>query len=168
MWLFEDCEFYTRADCGSGWESWLVILHVVANLLVFSAYIVIPIALLRMRAWMRDKREAVGIIPPWIFVAFAAFIISCGIGHLFEVFVFWWAPYRLIGFWNLITGVTSWLTVIGLIIVAPKIIQHWSRIERDREALRLKCDELIENYDELLNDIQKITSKEDDGDSSSK
>lgn len=76
LWLFDTSDFATRDTCGAGWTHWLVALHVAGNLAIFAAYLMIPLALLRCRRWVAGKPEAVGVIPVWIFGAFAAFIVA--------------------------------------------------------------------------------------------
>ena len=55
----------------------------------------------------------------YLFVAlFGAFVIACGLGHLIEVFAFKGMPYRLAGFWKVVTASVSLATAL----VLPKLV----------------------------------------------
>lgn len=109
MWeIFDASLFMPRGQCGAWSPIWRNV-YMLANVLIFAAYMIIPMALVRFRfvrilGRMRKIRVLV-----------AAFILTCGIGHLEGVVSFWWPAYHVFALWNLITAGVSWATVITLL-----------------------------------------------------
>ena len=124
--LFDTSDFPRRWDCGNwtpehGW------LHVLSDVGVWSAYVAIPLVLGYFVLRRRD-------IPfRGIFWLFAAFILACGTTHLMEAIIFWWPAYRLAGVIKLFTAIISWVTVIALVPVTPKVLAMRSPDELERE-----------------------------------
>lgn len=133
-WLLETAGFRPRSSCGTGWTTATITLSVAADLLVFLAYVAIPLVLLRAYRWMRreipapdlagkDAGEAKALaaahpltgFPRWVVAGFALFILSCGVGHLWEAVVFAWPAYRLFTVWDILTAVSSWATLVGAV-----------------------------------------------------
>jgi len=56
------------------------------------------------------------------YLLFAAFILSCGTGHLIEAGIFWWPAYRVSGVSKAVTAVFSWATVFALVPIIPKAL----------------------------------------------
>jgi hypothetical protein len=79
------------------------------DLLIFGAYMVIPVLLPRLFRMPRAYR------PRLAMPLFAAFIISCGISHLIHTLALWWPIYRLLAVWTLWTGLVSTATVVVLL-----------------------------------------------------
>lgn len=69
----------------------------------------------------------------WLFVAF---ILSCGITHLIDAFMFYYPMYRLLGLMKFITAVVSLVTVIALVRIMPAALglPDILRAHRDAEA----------------------------------
>ncbi len=59
---------------------------------------------------------------PANFFLFAMFILACGTTHLIEAIIFNYPVYRLAGVVKFITAVVSWITVIALIPVIPRVM----------------------------------------------
>jgi two-component system cell cycle sensor histidine kinase/response regulator CckA len=113
--IFDTRGFTARWRCGNfsdllGWT------HIVADLLIFAAYAAIPLAI----AVFVFRRKDVAF--PKLSWLFAAFILSCGIVHLVEASLFYWPWYRFSGVLKLLTAVTSWATVIGLVRQLPRAV----------------------------------------------
>jgi PAS domain S-box-containing protein len=133
--IFDTSDFTPRRQCGN-WSAELVRLHNVSDALIWLAYLAIPIVLLYMTRRRRD-------LPfPAIFVLFAAFIVFCGSTHFFEVVVFYWPAYRLIGLVKLATAVVSWATVIALIPIVPRALALQSPERLEREIVERKRAEM--------------------------
>ena len=124
--LFDTSDFPRRWDCGN-WSPEHGWLHVLSDLGVWSAYMAIPVVLGYFVLRRRD-------IPfRGIFWLFAAFILACGTTHLMEALIFWWPAYRLAGVIKLFTAIISWVTVIALVPVTPKVLAMRSPDELERE-----------------------------------
>src|ERR1700721_1032299 len=73
------------------WQSDVIWLHVVSDGLIVLAYVSIPLLLLNFARRRRD-------IPyTWVFLAFAAFILSCGATHAMGIVTLWKPLYRIEG-----------------------------------------------------------------------
>jgi len=130
--LFDTTGFMPRAFCGAGWTPEKIWWDNFANLLIFWAYVAIPVVLFVMFARVRKvlpepEKGSHGTdewgrlveihplrgFPSWVLVAFGVFILSCGIGHYWEVLVFRKPMYNLYIAWSVLTGVASWIALAG-------------------------------------------------------
>ncbi len=59
---------------------------------------------------------------PRLFVLFALFILACGTTHLIDALVFRYPVYRLAAAMKAVTAIISWLTVVSLIQVIPRVV----------------------------------------------
>lgn len=159
MWFFKTDVFTGRAECGVGWESWLIFCAVFTQFLIFSAYMSIPLILVHFQHKYGNYIEVTGIIPKWTFKAFALFIVLCGIGHFWGILVFRWPMYYFYIFWDLLTGVASWVTVIGLLLIGPKLLTNWKRVQIEKEELIELCHELLKNQEDLKQQFSDQTIK---------
>lgn len=113
--LFETEGFSPRWGCGT-WSREHGWVHIIADSSIFAAYFAIPVLLTYFILRRRD-------IPfPPVFWLFAAFILSCGIGHAIEASIFWHPWYRFSGLVKVITAIVSWATVLSLIPLVPKAL----------------------------------------------
>jgi signal transduction histidine kinase/CheY-like chemotaxis protein len=131
--LFNTEGFPPRWHCGiwSDGEGWL---HILSDIAVFGAYTAIPVVLAYFVLRKRD-------VPfPRIFWLFAAFIFSCGFGHLLEAIIFWHPIYRFAGLIKLMTATVSWATVIALVPIIPKAL-HLPGLAKLNADLRSEVDE---------------------------
>jgi PAS domain S-box-containing protein len=113
--LFDSTSFMPRRYCGD-WSMELIWLHIGSDVLIWLAYLTIPIVLLYFAHRRRD-------LPfPWMFWMFAAFIISCGFTHFLEAAAFYWPAYRLMGVLKFFTAAVSWATVVGLVPLVPRAL----------------------------------------------
>jgi signal transduction histidine kinase/CheY-like chemotaxis protein len=114
--LFDTSSYPARWNCGS-WtpvEGWL---HIGSDIAIFLAYFAIPVTLVYF-VWKRKDVPFYG-----IFFLFAAFILSCGTGHLLEAVIFYYPIYRIAGLLKLFTAVISWFTIIALCRIIPKLLE---------------------------------------------
>ena len=98
------------------WDSRMVWLHVLSDGLTALAYFSIPVVLL---IFVRKRKD---LDFSWIFVWFAAFIVSCGLSHVAEIFTIWVPVYWLQGTIKAITAISSAMTAILLIKMLPAIL----------------------------------------------
>jgi PAS domain S-box-containing protein len=146
--------FPARWNCGdwTPFHGWFFIL---SDLGVWSAYTAIPAVLLYF-AWR--KRTV-----PFraIFVLFGAFILACGLTHLFDAIMFWWPAYRLLGLVECLTAVVSWATVLALVPIVPKALALRSPADLEREvaARRSAEAELQKANQELERRVEHRTAE---------
>src|SRR4028119_589392 len=127
--LFDPSGFVPRAMCGQ-WTPALIRLHNISDFLIWTAYLAIPIVLLRF-AYKR-RREL-----PFrqVFWLFGLFIVACGTTHLMDIVLFYNPLYRLAGAVKLVTAAASWGTVIALVPIVPRALAM-----RTPEALQREVD----------------------------
>ncbi len=138
------------------WQTNLVRLHVFSNSLIAISYFSIPILLF---IFVRKRKD----LPfNWIFLLFAAFIISCGINHALEIWTLWHPDYWFSGFAKLITALVSAYTAFQLIYLLPqalalpspeelKIANQALEIEvKEREIAQKELQEYKENLEKIV------------------
>ena len=107
-WLFSTEGFLPRRSCGA-WSPELIWLHSGSDIMIWLAYLSIPMALIYF-ARHQPKR-----IVNRLVILFAAFILCCGFTHFIDAFMFDYPRYHLAGVMKLVTAVVSWVTVLALI-----------------------------------------------------
>ena len=113
--FFSSGSFIPHGHCYL-WQTKLVWLHVASDSLIAIAYFSIPITLL----YFISKREDLPF--DWIFAMFGAFIVACGITHLFEIWTLWHPTYWLSGTMKAITAIISFATAILLVNLIPQAL----------------------------------------------
>ena len=98
------------------WNTKLMALHVVSDLLIAVAYFTIPVTLMLLARKRRDMPFG------WILGLFSTFIIACGVSHLLEVWNLWHTDYWLEGGVKAITAAASVTTAVLIARIAPKWI----------------------------------------------
>src|ERR1700742_2170903 len=98
------------------WEPELIWLHVVSDAVIAAAYFSIPFALAIIVSKRRDFQFG------WIGWSFAAFIMACGLTHVFSIYTLWVPVYGLEGIVKAITALASVITAAVLWPLIPKII----------------------------------------------
>ncbi len=99
--------FTPRAVC-MNLEQDVIWLHIVSDALIAGAYFSIPLALLY---FVRRRKD---LAFNWMFLLFAAFIIACGMTHVFGLISIWRPYYRIDGMVKLFTGLVSVATAVLL------------------------------------------------------
>ena len=98
------------------WEPSLVWLHACSDFLIGVAYVAITVTLIYLVRSIRD-------LPfQWMYLAFALFIVSCGLTHLMEVWNVWRSHYWLAGVIKALTAVASMGTALLLPPLVPKAL----------------------------------------------
>ena len=98
------------------WQTPLVGLHVVSDLLIALAYFSIPGILV----YFVFKRPDVPFTN--FFVLFGAFIILCGVGHLLEIWTLWHPAYWLSGVEQGATALVSCYTAASMVTLLPQFL----------------------------------------------
>ncbi|MFO0983712.1 MAG: ATP-binding protein [Planctomycetota bacterium] len=144
--LFDAADFLPRRLWGR-WSTELVWLHIVADALIWLAYVAIPVVLVyfaRRRPDIPFRRML------WLF---GAFIVLCGATHLMEVAAFYWPAYRFLGVVKSATAVVSWVTVVAMVPVVPRALAMRSPDDLEREiAERTRAERELELKARQLDD----------------
>ena len=98
------------------WQPWLVVLWAGSDLLIFTAYMAIPLALLTVLKKRKEVPHA------GLLALFAGFILLCGLTHLLSIVTLWYPIYPYVGMVKLATGLVSALTAIVLFRLVPTLI----------------------------------------------
>jgi two-component sensor histidine kinase len=143
------------------WQPDLIWLHVISDSLISLAYLCIPLALLY---FVRRRRD----MPfHWMFVAFAAFILSCGATHIMGVVTLWRPYYWVDGSIKLMTAVASIVTAVCLYRLIPTLLQIPSRqdlsLAQQREAESTRLNLRLEDQLARERDLAERLRKADDG-----
>jgi PAS domain S-box-containing protein len=116
------------------WQPGILWTNVIADLLIAASYFSIPIALV-MIVKKRNDVKFVG-----IFYLFSAFILLCGITHIFSIITIWNGFYGTHGILKAVTALVSLATAIGLFMSLEQIIS----IPSKNEVVRLEKEALNE------------------------
>ncbi len=129
------------------WDSKLLIVFIVGNLGIALAYFLIPLAL---RYFIGKRRD----LPyPYIFLLFAAFILSCGITHVIKVWTLYQPVYWIEACVDLWTAGISLLTAALLIPLIPKALQL--RSPKTLEEANQKLQSMAEELETAKNSLEK-------------
>lgn len=110
-WGSED--FVPRGHCGD-WGWWEEI-SICANSVTFLAYMLISWECYR---FAKAKWKEMDLGTQTAFIGFAVFVWSCGVGHAWDVFAFWHAPYRTITLWQcVVAGVSAPVAMLSPYLV---------------------------------------------------
>jgi PAS domain S-box-containing protein len=113
--LFSSGDFRPHGYCYL-WNSGLVWLHLISDLLISLAYFTIPVTLL----WFVRKRRDLPF--SWMFVMFGVFIVACGATHVMEIWNLWHANYWLAGAIKAVTAAASVGTALLLVALVPRAL----------------------------------------------
>jgi len=138
MWktFFSSGSFIPHGHCYL-WQTQLVWLHVASDSIIALAYFSIPITLV----YFISKRQDLPF--DWIFAMFGAFIVACGITHIFELWTLWHPTYWLSGTMKAITALISFATAILLVDLMPQALALPSPAQLE-SANRLLEAEIVE------------------------
>lgn len=130
------------------WRTDLLLLHVGGDTLTFIAYMLIPIALVRLVRARDDLRF------DWIFLLFAGFIFFCGATHILGIINVWHGYYYIHGIIKSMTGIISILTAILLWYLLPQAISL-----PGKRAMEAKIVELMRAEHELAASNQRLEAE---------
>lgn len=129
------------------WQTPLVLLHLVSDLLTAIAYFSIPAMLI----YFIHKRRDLPFLN--VFGLFGAFIILCGLGHLLEIWTLWYPAYWLTGVEQALTALVSCYTAYQLVDLLPQFLalrtpEQLEAVNHQLEqqiAERLRAEETLHN-----------------------
>lgn len=148
--LFHTADWPPRWHSGN-WTQFHGWLYITSDLLIWSAYFAIPLAILKYVTRRADARFI------RTYFLFAAFILACGSTHLLDAITFWFPAYRLNALVRFVTGVISWITVFQIIKILPVATSLRSHAELEKEiAVRRNAEENLQIAIQQLNMAQEI------------
>jgi two-component system sensor histidine kinase/response regulator len=121
--LFETQGFHEPWDAGSSWTQGLGVTLAVANLATALAYFAIPLLIL----YFLIRRDHVRWSRLW-FLFFIALVVG-GLVHLLSATSFWWPAYRFHVVVNVTMAVVSWITLVVLVPLVPRLLESKSSEE---------------------------------------
>ncbi|QFT77375.1 HWE histidine kinase domain-containing protein [Erythrobacter sp. THAF29] len=135
------------------WEPWLVVLWAGSDLLIFLAYMLIPLALIMVLRKRPDIRHR-GLV-----TLAASFVLLCGVTHAMSIVTLWTAIYPLMGAVKLATGIVSIITAAVLFRLIPTLVRIPSPDKHEEVIahLRTTLGELTDARDQLEERVQHRT-----------
>lgn len=155
--LLDTSDFPARWHCGE-WSDFHGWLYIIANLLIWSAYFMIPLFIIKYVFKQKEKARF-----NKIYILFASFIVACGSAHFIDAYIFWVPVYRLNALLLLVTGIISWITVFQIIKILPQVFSLKSPEALEKEITLRKEKEV-----ELLNEIKEKQKREHELEESNK
>nr|WP_058995966.1 ATP-binding protein [Leptolyngbya sp. NIES-2104] len=134
--FFDSSSYMPHGHCYL-WQTGLVWLHITGDALIALSYYSIPLAIV----FFVRKREDLPF--NWIFLLFGAFIVSCGTGHILDIWTLWNPDYWLSGAVKAFTALISVLTAVELFPLIPKALALPSptQLTLTNQALQLQIGE---------------------------
>jgi hypothetical protein len=80
----------------------------------------------------------------WIFLLFSTFIISCGTGHIMDIWTLWHPNYWLSGFVKAFTAVVSLYTAYELVWLLPQALAMPSAAQFEAVKTEIKERQRVE------------------------
>ncbi len=149
--LFEYKDFRSFWESGS-WTSFHGWFYIISDLLVWSAYFIIPVLIL---FYIVKKRKPLGFNS--LYLLFASFILLCGATYFVDALMFWVPLYRVSALIRFITGVVSWITVFYVVKILPKAFSMRSGEEMQQEIdTRKEVEKELKQKNEQLQEAEKI------------
>jgi two-component system NtrC family sensor kinase len=133
--LFSPGQYIPHGHCYL-WQTPLVWLHIVSDLLIAIAYFSIPTMLI----YFVYKRSDVPFSK--VFMLAGAFIVLCGIGHLLEIWTLWHPAYWLSGIEKAMTALVSCYTALQMVELLPRFLSL--RTPEQLEAVNKELEKLLQ------------------------
>jgi len=143
------------------WKPALVWLHLISDAAIAIAYFSIPIILIYFALKRKDL--------PFgnILILFGAFIISCGLTHVMEIWTIWHADYWLLGSIKAICAAISVYTALVLVRLIPAFLSfkspaEWEAINQTLQAEisdRLQAETALKQSQQRYRALVKASSQ---------
>ena len=114
--IFSPTQYMPHGSCYL-WQTSLVWLHLLSDLLIAIAYFSIPAMLLYFLCKRKKEVPFLG-----VFILFGAFIILCGFGHLLEIWTLWHPAYWFAGVEQALTALVSCCTALQMATLLPQFL----------------------------------------------
>ncbi len=130
------------------WQTPLVTLHVVSNLLIALAYFSIPVTL----AYFVRRRQDTPFTS--VFLLFGIFITACGVGHLLDIWVLWFPNYWVAGTERALTALVSVATAAKLVEWMPQFLTL--RSPQDLQVLNQQLEAEVAARQQSQENLQRL------------
>lgn len=148
--LFDTSDWPARWSSGN-WSNFHGWLYIISDLLIWSAFVVIPMAIFRYVSRRPDSRFI------RTYVLFAILILACGLVHLLNAVSFWSPLYRLDALIRLMTGLLAWAVVWHLIQFMPVASSLRTHADLEKDVTeRKKVEQDLQLTNDQLNIAQEI------------
>lgn len=149
--LFRQEDFRPFWQCGN-WTDFHGWLYIVSDLLVWSAYFIIPLLIL---AYALKKGSTIRFNS--LYFLFAVFILLGGTTFFLDALMFWTPLYRLSALVRFVTGIASWVTVIAVVRHMPLLFSLRSGEEMQAEIQhRIKVEAELTTKNEQLQEAERL------------
>lgn len=120
--------------------------HAISDLVIAISYFSIPFAII----FFLKKRDDISFQK--VFLLFAAFIVTCGVGHLVDLWNIWNSDYHWSALIRGITATISLATAVGIWVLMPDALTIPSRLSleeevRQKEEAQSKIDEVNQSLE---------------------
>ncbi|HRO41197.1 MAG TPA: PAS domain-containing protein [Flavipsychrobacter sp.] len=145
--LFKHSDFQSFWKNGN-WTSFHGWLYIISDLMVWSAYFVLPALIV---IYLRKQGKKIHF--NGLYVLFATFILISGATYFIDALMFWLPLFRVSALMRLATGVISWVTIYYVFKILPTALSLKSPLELQEEidkrihaenTLRQQHDRLLE------------------------
>ncbi|WP_193368141.1 sensor histidine kinase [Pelagibius marinus] len=116
IWDFLSTEGFQPHGMCLLWRPDVFWAHVVSDAVIALSYFSIPAALFYLAVRRSD------LIYRWVLYLFAAFIVACGLTHLFGIWTLWVPDYGIQALLKLATALISVVTAIAIWPLMPKLL----------------------------------------------
>lgn len=149
--LFEYKDFRSFWESGS-WTQFHGWFYIISDLLVWSAYFIIPILIL---FYVVKKKKPAGFNK--VYLLFALFILFSGATYFVDALMFWVPTYRISALIRFVTGAISWIAVFYVVKILPKAFSMRSGEEMQQEIdNRKEVEKELKQKNEQLQEAEKI------------
>lgn len=158
--LFSGDGFMPRRLCGV-WEPSLIWMHIISDLVIWLAYMWIPLAMLwAYRAQKRNLQIARPLIA--LLLLYMTFIMACGWTHFMDALMFYLPVYRINGLIRALTGIVSFLTAVSLLRLIPQAITAPITLMTQKATLRQQQEWLRDILDAATGGVLHLCRTADD------
>ncbi|NEN87704.1 MAG: GAF domain-containing protein [Okeania sp. SIO3H1] len=151
--IFSPTQYMPHGSCYL-WQTSLVWLHLLSDLLIAIAYFSITAILLYFACKRKNEVPFLG-----VFILFGAFITLCGFGHLLEVWTLWHPAYWFSGVEQALTALVSCYTALQMAQLLPQFLAL--KTPEQLEAVNLELQHQIverQQAEQILQNIVVATS----------
>ena len=150
--LFDSSGFAPRHPDGAGWSNSLALTLMIADLAIFAAFVAIPLLILFYLA----RRRHFNFTRVWFLLL--AFLVIGGAVHFMEAATFWWPAYRLLAVLKVVLAFSSWLALLVLIPLLPRLLEtrtaeEFARLVTKHEAAEKALRERQAIYNSLVESL---------------
>ncbi|MHA7818887.1 MAG: HWE histidine kinase domain-containing protein [Erythrobacter sp.] len=137
------------------WEPWLVMLWAGSDLMIFTAYMALPLAIVMVLRKRPDLTHR-GLVS-----LFAGFILLCGITHAMGIVTLWYPIYPFTGAVKLATGLVSMATAVVFFRLIPIFVRIPTPDRHDEVIAKLEVTlaDLSRARDELESRVRQRTDE---------